>query len=88
MHLSYFSVLSSARDPAVTPPCTPAPHKLVNIYSTAPFLPRDDVQIPSNKYRLSLIDPGDKIVLQTQLDDLCDKLQWSSVGVRRYYQVS
>jgi len=27
-----------------------------------------------NKYQLSLIDPRDKIVLQTALDDLCDKL--------------
>ena len=26
------------------------------------------------KYQLSLIDPCDKIVLQTALDDLCDKL--------------
>jgi len=25
-------------------------------------------------YQLSLIDPRDKIVLQTALDDLCDKL--------------
>jgi len=35
------------------------------------------------KYQLSLIDPRDKIVLQTELDDLCDKLQWSSVAARR-----
>jgi len=27
----------------------------------------------------SLINPRDGIVLQTQLDDLCDKLEWSSV---------
>ena len=27
-----------------------------------------------NKYQLSLIDPRDKIVLWTELDDLCDKL--------------
>jgi len=26
------------------------------------------------KYQLSLIDPCDKIVLWTELDDLCDKL--------------
>ena len=36
----------------------------------------------------SLIDPRDKIVLWTELDDLCDRLQWSSVGARRYYQLS
>jgi len=40
------------------------------------------------KYQLSLIDPCDKIVLQTALDDLCDKLQWSSVGARKYYRLS
>jgi len=32
----------------------------------------------ADKYQLSLIDPRDKIVLQTELDDLCDKLEWSS----------
>ena len=41
-----------------------------------------------DKYQLSLIDPRDKIVLYTELDDLPDKLQWSRVGVRRYYQLS
>jgi len=41
-----------------------------------------------NKYQLSLIDPFDKIVLQTELGDLCDKLQWLSVGARRYYRLS
>jgi len=39
-------------------------------------------------YQLSLIEPRDKIVLYTELDDLCDKLQWSSVGARRYCQLS
>ena len=34
------------------------------------------------------IDPHDNVVLWTALDDLCDKLQWSSVGARRYYQLS
>ena len=34
------------------------------------------------KYQLSLIDPRDKIGLQTELDDFCDKLQWSSFGHR------
>ena len=29
-----------------------------------------------------------RIVLQTELVDLCDKLQWSSVGARRYCQPS
>jgi len=41
-----------------------------------------------NKYQLSLIGPRDKIVLLTELDDLCDKLQWSSVGARMYYKLS
>jgi len=40
------------------------------------------------KYQLSLIGPRDKIVLYTELDDLCDKLQWSSVGAGRYYKLS
>ena len=39
------------------------------------------------KYQLSLIGLHDKIVLQTELDYLCD-LQWSSVGARRYYKLS
>ena len=30
----------------------------------------------------------DKIVLYTEVDDLCDKLQWSKVGARRYYKLS
>jgi len=34
---------------------------------------------------LSLTDPRDKIVLWTELEDLCDKP--SSVGARRYYQL-
>ena len=41
-----------------------------------------------NKYQLSLTDPRDKIVLQTELDDLGDKLQWSSVGAQRDYQLT
>ena len=41
-----------------------------------------------NKYQLSLIDPRDKIVLYTELDNLRDKLQRSSVGARRYCQLS
>ena len=41
-----------------------------------------------DKYQLLLIDPRDKIVLQTELDDHCDKLQRSSVGSWRYYQLS
>jgi len=40
-----------------------------------------------NKYQLSLIDPRDEIVLETELDDHCDKLQRSSVGARRYCQL-
>ena len=40
-----------------------------------------------DRYQLSLIDPRDKIVLQTELDDLCDKLQRSSVGVLNYYRL-
>ena len=31
-------------------------------------------QVLKQVYKLSLIDPRDKIVLQTELDDLCDKL--------------
>jgi len=42
----------------------------------------------TNKYQPSLMDPRDKIVLYTKLDDLCDKLRWSSVGARRYYRLS
>ena len=30
----------------------------------------------------------DKIVCKTQVDDLCDKLQWLNVGARRYYKLS
>ena len=41
-----------------------------------------------NKYQLSLTDPRDKIVLQTELDDQCDNLEWSSVGARKYCQLS
>jgi len=41
-----------------------------------------------DKYQLSLIDPRDRIVPQTELNDLCDKLQWSSVAARRCYQLS
>jgi len=41
-----------------------------------------------DKYQLSLIVPRDKIVLQRELDDLCDKQQWSSVGAPRYYLLS
>jgi len=40
-----------------------------------------------NKYQLSLIHPRDGIVLETELDDHCDKLQRSSVGARRYCQL-
>jgi len=40
------------------------------------------------KYQLSLIDPRDKIMLYTELYDLCDELQCSSVGARRYYHLS
>ena len=40
-----------------------------------------------NKYRLSLVDPRDRIVLWTELDDLCDKLQRSTVGARRHCQL-
>ena len=35
-----------------------------------------------DKYQLSLIDPRDAVVLRTELDDHCDKLQRSSVGAR------
>jgi len=28
----------------------------------------------------AVADMNDKIVLQTELDDNCDKLQWSSIG--------
>jgi len=45
-------------------------------------------RLKTKGYQLSLIDPRDKIVQQTELDDLCDKLQWSSVGARRFYQLS
>ena len=47
-------------------------------------------QWSSIKYQLSLIDPRDKTVLSTELDDLCDrpKLQWSSVGARMHCQLS
>jgi len=38
----------------------------------------------AHDYQLSLTDPRDKIVL----NDLCDEQQWSSVGARRYYQLS
>jgi len=41
-----------------------------------------------NKYQLLLTDPRDKIVLQTEPGDVCDKLQWSSVGALSYYQLS
>jgi len=37
---------------------------------------------------LSLTDPRDNIVLLTELNDLCDRLQWPSVGARRYCQLS
>ena len=37
------------------------------------------------KYQLCLTDPRDKIVLQTERGDLCDKLRWSSVEARRQY---
>ena len=37
------------------------------------------VRYSTNNYQLSLTDPCDKIGLQTELDDLHDKLQWSSV---------
>ena len=40
-------------------------------------------------YQLSpLINPRNGIMLQTELDDHCDKLQRSSVGARRYCQLS
>jgi len=45
-------------------------------------------RLKTKGYQLSLIDPRDKIVQQTELDDLCDKLQWSSVGARGFYQLS
>ena len=35
-----------------------------------------------NKYQLSQINPRDGTVLQTELDDHCDKLQRSSVGAQ------
>jgi len=38
------------------------------------------IEYTVNKHQLWRIGPRDKIVLQTELDDLCDKLQWSSVG--------
>ena len=41
-------------------------------------------EVKSNKYQLSPIDPRDGIVLLTELDNHCDKLQRSSVGARRY----
>jgi len=47
------------------------------IYCTKPY-----------KYQLSLIDRRDRAVLLTELDDLCYKLQWSSVGARRHCQLS
>jgi len=40
-------------------------------------------QLRINKYQLSLNDPRDGIVLRTDLDDHCDKLQRSSVGAQR-----
>jgi len=41
-----------------------------------------------NKYQLLLTNPRYKIVLQTEPGDVCDKLQWSSVGALSYYQLS
>ena len=38
-----------------------------------------------NKYQLPLVDPRDGIVLQTELDDQCDKL---AIDSRRYCQLS
>ena len=40
------------------------------------------------KYQLSPIDLRDEIVLETKLRDYCDKLQRSSVGTRRYFQLN
>jgi len=40
-----------------------------------------------NKYQLSLIDLHDRIMLQTELGDHCDKIQQSSVGAQRYCQL-
>ena len=39
-------------------------------------------------YQLSLTDPRDKIMLYTELDNLCNKLRWLSVGAGRYCQLS
>ena len=36
--------------------------------------------VKQNNYRLSLTDPRDKIVLYTELDDLCDKLAFCIVS--------
>ena len=49
---------------------------------------RSPFTINRNKYQLLLIDPRDGILLQTELDDHCDKLQRSSVGARRCCQLS
>jgi len=46
------------------------------------------VATTTNTYHLSLADPRDGIVLQTELNDHCQKLQRSSIGARRYCQLS
>jgi len=44
-------------------------------------------QQSQNKYQLSLNDLHDRIMLQTELGDHCDKIQQSSVGAQRYCQL-
>jgi len=46
------------------------------------------VELSGNTDQLLLINSRDGIVMQTELDDHCDKLQRSSVGARKYCQLS
>jgi len=47
-----------------------------------------DILTFNTKYQLSLIDLREGNVLYTELVDHCDKLERSSVGARRYCQLS
>ena len=44
-------------------------------------------RFPQVSNPLSLMDPRDKIVLWTELNEHCDKLQRSNIRVRRYCQL-
>jgi len=77
------TTLTKAR--TLPPPTQPPLHPPYTSHCTSTPSPPP---VKTYKCRLSLIDPRDKLVLWTELDDLSDKLQWSSVATRRYYQLS